>query len=388
MKKKIVIFFIFTLFIAFFTTNYATANAAENNKKPENEVNDLIDEIDFSGLDDYIDETLPFFAKRGSVADYLKSIVNGEASDFNSLTEYAISLFAGNFRDRLPTFISLFVLLIFGGIIEIARPDNASDAGEIAKFAIFLTCSCIVSVIVIGTLQKASEVIRGMAKIIEGAYPILLTLSVSAGAEQSAALISPTTLFVSEAAVSAVTSIVFPCLSLMLVTAIASNLNNSVKFKNLFGFLSSFLKWGIGLFATFFSIFLAVKSSTAVTLDGISYKTAKYALGTSVPLVGGIVRDGLDMLVSSAVTIKNALGALTLAMVFSVAIIPVIEIAVVSLCLKFVAAVTEPFSDGRAGDFIASSIAILNFAIAAIIVVAFLYVSTTVAIINSTRFVV
>ena len=383
MKKKIVIFFIFTLFIVLFTINYATANAAENNKKPENEVNDLIDEIDFSGLDDYIDETLPFFAKRGSVADYLKSIVNGEASDFNSLTEYAISLFADNFRGRL-----LFVLLIFGGIIEIVRPDNASDAGEIAKFAIFLTCSCIVSVIVIGTLQKASEVVRGMAKIIEGAYPILLTLSVSAGAEQSAALISPTTLFVSEAAVSAVTSIVFPCLSLMLVTAIASNLNNSVKFKNLFGFLSSFLKWGIGLFTTFFSIFLVVKGSAAVTLDGISYKTAKYALGTSVPLVGGIVRDGLDMLVSSAVTIKNALGALTLAMVFSVAIIPVIEIAAVSLCLKFVAAVTEPFSDGKASDFIASSIVILNFAIAAIIVVAFLYVSTTVAIINSTRFVV
>lgn len=388
MKKKIVIFFIFTLFIAFFATNYATANAAENNKKPENEVNDLIDEIDFSGLDDYIDETLPFFAKRGSVADYLKSIVNGEASDFNSLTEYAISLFSDNFRGRLPTFISLFVLLIFGGIVEIARADNASNAGEIAKFAIFLTCSCIVSVIVIGTLQKANEVIRGMAKIIEGAYPILLTLSVSAGAEQSAALISPTTLFVSEAAISAVTSIVFPCLSLMLVTTIASNLNNSVKFKNLFGFLSSFLKWGIGLFTTFFSIFLVVKGSAAVTLDGISYKTAKYALGTSVPLVGGIVRDGLDMLVSSAVTIKNALGALTLAMVFSVAIIPVIEIAAVSLCLKFVAAVTEPFSDGRAGDFIASAIAILNFAIAAIIVVAFLYVSTTVAIINSTRFVV
>ena len=384
MKKKIVIFFIFALFIAFFTTNYATANAAENSKKTENEVNDLIDEIDFSGLNDYIDE----IAKKGSVADYLKSIVSGEASDFNSLAEYAISIFAGNFKDRLPTFISLFVLLIFGGIIEIARPNNAGDAGEIAKFAVFLTCSCIVSVIVIGTLQKTSEVIRDMAKIIEGAYPILLTLSVSAGAEQSAAIISPTTLFVSDAVISAITSVVFPCLSLMLVTAIASNLNNSVKFKNLFGFLSSFLKWGIGLFTTFFSIFLAVKGSTAVMLDGISYKTAKYALGTSVPLVGGIVKDGLDMLVSSAVTIKNALGSLTVAMVFSVAIIPVIEIAAVSLCLKFVAAVTEPFSDGRAGDFIASAITILNFAIAAVIVVAFLYVSTTVAIINCTRFVV
>lgn len=388
MKKKIVIFFIIALFIAFFTTNYATANASDNSKTTENEVNDLIDEIDFSGLNDYIDETLPFFSKKGNVADYLKSIVSGEASDFNSLAGYAISLFAGNFKNRLPTFISLFVLLIFGGIIEIVRPNNAGDAGEIAKFAIFLTCSCIVSVIVIGTLQKAGDVIRDMAKIIEGAYPILLTLSVSAGAEQSAAFVSPTTLFVSETVVSAVTNVVFPCLSLMLVTAIASNLNNSVKFKNLFGFLSSFLKWGIGLFATFFSIFLAVKSSTAITLDGISYKTAKYALGTSVPLVGGIVKDGLDMLVSSAVTIKNALGALTVAMVFSVAVIPVIEIAAVSLCLKFVAAAAEPFSDGRAGDFISSAITILNFAIAAVIVVAFLYVSTTVAIINCTRFVV
>ena len=84
------------------------------------------------------------------------------------------------------------------------------------------------------------------------------------------------------------------------------------------------MKWAIGLFTVVFSFFLGLNGLNSGYLDGLGYKTAKYALGTTLPLVGSVVGEGMNLIVASAAIIKNALGALTVLIVFSVAVIPII----------------------------------------------------------------
>ena len=55
--------------------------------------------------------------------------------------------------------------------------------------------------------------------------------------------------------------------------------------------------------------------------------------------------------------------------------------------LKLIAAVTEPFSDGRTGEFISGGISVINFIIAALVIVTFMYVVTFVAVIGCTRYI-
>ena len=93
-----------------------------------------------------------------------------------------------------------------------------------------------------------------------------------------------------------------------------------------------------------------------------------------MPIVGGILRDGLDLVLASGVLVKNALGSVAIIIIFGIVIQPILEIACVSLALKLVNAVLEPLNDGQTSAFINSICSIISFAIASIVLVALMYV--------------
>ena len=136
-----------------------------------------------------------------------------------------------------------------------------------------------------------------------------------------------------------------------------------------------------------FSLFLGLNGINARALDGLGFKTAKYTVGSTIPLVGGIVGDGLNMIIASAAIIKNALGTLAVVTVFSVVIIPIVEMIVLTFCLKLISAVTEPFSDGRTGGFSSGGITVINYVVAALVIVAFMYIITFIAIIGCAEYI-
>ena len=393
MKKKIIIFLIIPLFILLFSTNYvyAKADSIIDNAGNADEIESIADEIynglDTSEIEKYLADLIPPFASGGSLKDFIKRMIKSESENYETLFDYLISLVTSAFRERLPAFVSLFVLIVFASLLKIFAPSDKSGAGELANYAIFTAIICIVAGVVYGTIAKAESTLDKLSGFIEAVYPIVMTLTVACGATNSSLTVTPAALFVSNTVIVLVKNVFFPIIVFMFVASIVSNLNKSIKLKNLFGFLSTFMKWAIGLFTVVFSFFLGLNGLNSGYLDGLGYKTAKYALGTTLPLVGSVVGEGMNLIVASAAIIKNALGALTVLIVFSVAVIPIIEIIVLTLVLKLIAAVTEPFSDGRTGEFISGGISVINFVIAALVIVTFMYIVTFVAVIGCTGYV-
>ena len=393
MKKKIIIFLIIPLFILFFSTNYvyAKADSIIDNAGNADEIESIADEIynglDTSEIEKYLADLIPPFASGGSLKDFIKRMIKSESENYKTLFDYLISLVTSAFREQLPAFVSLFVLIVFASLLKIFAPSDKSGAGELANYAIFTAIICIVAGVVYGTIAKAESTLDKLSGFIEAVYPIVMTLTVACGATNSSLTVTPAALFVSNTVIVLVKNVFFPIIVFMFVASIVSNLNKSIKLKNLFGFLSTFMKWAIGLFTVVFSFFLGLNGLNSGYLDGLGYKTAKYALGTTLPLVGSVVGEGMNLIVASAAIIKNALGALTVLIVFSVAVIPIIEIIVLTLVLKLIAAVTEPFSDGRTGEFISGGISVINFVIAALVIVTFMYIVTFVAVIGCTGYV-
>lgn len=393
MKKKIIIFLIIPLFILLFSTNYvyAKADSIIDNAGNADEIESIADEIynglDTSEIEKYLADLIPPFASGGSLKDFIKRMIKSESENYKTLFDYLISLVTSAFREQLTAFVSLFVLIVFASLLKIFAPSDKFGAGELANYAIFTMIICIVAGVVYGTIAKAESTLDKLSGFIEAVYPIVMTLTVACGATNSSLTVTPAALFVSNTVIVLVKNVFFPIIVFMFVASIVSNLNKSIKLKNLFGFLSTFMKWAIGLFTVVFSFFLGLNGLNSGYLDGLGYKTAKYALGTTLPLVGSVVGEGMNLIVASAAIIKNALGALTVLIVFSVAVIPIIEIIVLTLVLKLIAAVTEPFSDGRTGEFISGGISVINFVIAALVIVTFMYIVTFVAVIGCTGYV-
>ena len=113
-----------------------------------------------------------------------------------------------------------------------------------------------------------------------------------------------------------------------------------------------------------FSLFLTVRGLNSNVYDGISLRALKYTVNSSVPLVGGILRDGLDLILASGILVKNALGAVAIIIIFGIVIQPILEIACISLALKLVNAVLQPLNNDRVSAFINSVGGIINFLIA------------------------
>ena len=327
------------------------------------------------------------FAESGGAVGFVKSCLNGKAADYKTVTEYIFSLLFAGIKEQLPTFISLFALIVFLSLLKLIAPDGNNDVCELGNFAIYTVIICIITGVVYGTISKAEAVLDKISGVTEAVYPILMTLTIACGAENAATSVTPAALFISNTVISIVKNVFFPTVVFMLIISVVSNLNRNIKLKNLSGFLETFLKWGIGLFATVFSLFLGLNGINARALDGLGFKTAKYTVGSTIPLVGGIVGDGLNMIIASAAIIKNALGTLAVVTVFSVVIIPIVEMIVLTFCLKLISAVTEPFSDGRTGGFISGGITVINYVVAALVIVAFMYIITFIAIIGCAEYI-
>ena len=385
MKNKIII--IFAVFILIFSINYETAKAEEtesaDGKGFEQTVEEIFDGLNTKDIEKYLDELIPPFGESGGLKDFVKSVMSGKSENYESVFKYLLSIVTYGFKEKFPSFISLFVLIVFAALVRLLSPsDKPGGASELANYAIFTAIICIVSGVVYGIISNAENTLEKMSRFTEAVYPIVLTLTIACGANNSASTVTPTALFVSDTVIIIVKNVVFPIIIFMLVVSIASNMNKSIKLKGLFGFLSSFMKWGIGLFTVVFSLFLGINGLNSRAIDGLGYKTAKYAVGSTLPLVGGVVGDGLNMMIASAAIIKNAFGMLAVFVIFSTAIIPIIETIVLTLVLKLIAAVTEPFSDARIGEFISGGITVINFVVAALVIVSFMYIISFVAIIG------
>lgn len=127
--------------------------------------------------------------------------------------------------------------------------------------------------------------------------------------------------------------------------AIAGNLSDGIPLKRLYGLFRQVMQWGTGLLLAAFFGALTIQGRLGAGRDSVAARTARYAIESLVPVIGGNVSDSLDSLLSTAFSVKNALGATGLALLIAASFAPVVRIALTSLALKVVSAVSEPLGD-------------------------------------------
>lgn len=379
MKRFSLFFLLITVvFFTFKTFPPTVARAEESSEEVnlESEINDLIDSLDLTEFESYLTELPDEIKGNGSIKDQLLKMLKGQTdADFTSLSEYLLNTFFINIKQKIPTFITLFALLLISAIVSSIKPERIGNSVyEIVHFACFSIIVCIVVTVAYSLIAEAKDAIEKVGRVVQSVFPIMLALMTVTGNTSAVAVYNPSMLFITDFVVILINKVVFPVILGMLAIGVISNVCKSIKLNGLFQFSSSSLKWIIGLIATVFSLFLTVRGLTSGIHDGISIRALKYTVNSSVPLVGGILRDGLDLILASGLLVKNALGGLSILVIFGTALKPIMEIACVSLSLKLVNAVLEPLSDFRVTSFINSVGSVINFAIASVIIVTLMYV--------------
>jgi len=82
-------------------------------------------------------------------------------------------------------------------------------------------------------------------------------------------------------------------------------------------------------------------------VDGISIRTAKFAIDNFVPFVGGMFADTVDTLVGCSLLIKNALGVTGLILLAGILAGPMTQTLGAALMYQMCAALLQPVAESR-----------------------------------------
>lgn len=347
------------------------------------EVRKLLEALDTEELEAYL-ETLPQY-EAGSIKEALESIVTGDFSlDYASLWQSVLALVWEEGKVILPAFAVIIAVALLSGILNSVRGSFLRGSmAEVIHFAAYLCVGAALLSVLISVLQAGFSAIESMQRQMEIIYPILLTLMAASGGAVSAGIYRPAVAFLSSAVCEMFSAVVLPTSVAVIVLTFIGCLSDEVKTTKLGDFFKSLNKWLIGLTLGLLGIFLTVQGISAAQYDGLSLRAAKYLVSGSVPIVGGFLSGGLDLVLAGSALIKNAVGSFAVFLLFGVILRPVLLFAAFQIFLRLSAAAAEPVG-GKISAFLSQLASDCGFFIAGLCCIAFLYFLTLVLLVCST----
>ncbi len=197
-------------------------------------------------------------------------------------------------------------------------------------------------------MRLAQDAVTGMADLMQGLFPLLLTLLAAVGGTASSAFFQPAVVAACGTMTALVRSLTLPLALSSGLTAILTHLSPRIQIGRLSGFLRTAASWTLGVSFTVFISVNALQSLGAAAADGVSIRAAKYAVDRFVPVVGGMFADTMDTLVGASLLIKNAMGLTGLMLLLSAAAAPMIQTLCTVMLYRACAALLEPLTQGAA----------------------------------------
>lgn len=385
--KKIAAVFVIILVL----TTFVSPTAGYADELSES-IDEQLGQLDLEELEAYLKE---LETENGNFFQYsfygeVKKILNGEMNvNYDDLLSALFGTLFSSVYELMPTFLSVIAIAVFCGIFNAGKGDFLSD--EIKNLIFFVCFSFVVLLlinVVFALIENTKNAIENIAKFNEIMSPVIFTLMAASGGAVSVSVYQPAVAFLSNGIVRIILNAVLPLSTLMMVFSVVSNLSLTTKLNRFIEFFGSLNKWLIGVSFTVFTFFLSVQGITAGGIDGISLRATKYAISNSVPIVGGYLKDGVDLVIAGSVLIKNAIGVVGIVAVFFVIVSPLLCIVSFQLLLKLTAAVIEPIGDGRLSGFCASLSKNVNYLTASLLSVGLmLFLTITLIICSANAFV-
>lgn len=378
MKRNfyLILFISLCSLILLFAGGVRVHTASAESQEKTNNLNETIEEqigtLNLEELQKYVDSLGNFSNK--SVAERLMEYIQSGAVNYDGIWRQIGTVLFAKVTEILPAFACIAAITLLSGLISTLK--SGSNANTVSDMIFLITyAAALIPLLVVLTecFQSSMSCISAMQTQMQLVFPLMLTLMSASGGMLTAAVCRPAVGFFATNIVSVIYSLVFPITMIIVVLSIVSSMTKELKIGKFTAFFKSTNKWLIGICISAFGIFFTLQGITAANYDGIVRRTAKYAIGNGIPIVGGFLSGGFDLAVAGSILIKNSLGSMSIFLMLAVIFEPMILLISVNLLLRLTAAISQPFGDGRIADCLEETATNLQYCIAGILFTAFLY---------------
>lgn len=312
----------------------------------------LVSSPELSAVQEYIqrlDTEIKSSVPQLSFKEMVTKLINGEmdwqpAEIFKKILKQFFKEVVAN----LGLLGKLVVLAVVCAVLQ--NLISSFEKGTAGQLAYLITYMVLITIAISSfalAVSAGREVVDTMVTFMQALLPVLLTLLVAVGGVASAAIFSPVVLTTLGVFGTLIKNIILPLLFFVAILGIVDNLSERFKVSNLAGLLKVVAMGLMGIFSTIFLGVLAVQGVAGAVGDSVAFRTAKFSVDAFVPVVGGMLSDALEAVVSSSLLIKNAVGIAGMAAIGAMMVVPLLKIITMAFIYKLAGALIQPINDGQ-----------------------------------------
>ena len=311
-------------------------------------VTEIISTLDVAALDAALEYGDPFEATGGFTATLL-SLAKGELTlDFQQV----LNLLTAQFLSALRGSMWRLTRLIAPGMAWAVLHRLTGKRSETGRVVCQLWVCVFLTQDLTDHISLCKEAVTRMSGGMQGLFPLLLTLMAAVGGSSGSAVMQPAIVSAASTMTALIQQLTLPLATASAILTMLCHLGEGLRLHRLAAFTHQCATWTLGVIFTVFIGVLTTRAVTAATLDGVTLRTAKYAMSNLIPVVGGLFADTVDTLVGSGMLVQGALGITGLMLIVFWAMTPMCQTLASAMLYKLAAALMQPVSDGPLGECI------------------------------------
>ena len=346
MKNKIVKILSFTMIILFITPQIYGVTDTDGNQE------EIIveEQKETFGINSFIKNAQEYtgeFFEGIDIGEMLNSAIKGEI-DNSPIYEKVFSLLGEEVKLGIKSIISILVIIIIHSILK-SISENLENQ-DLAKIIYYVQYIAIVTIIMTNfsdIIAMVKDTATNLVGFMNSLIPILISLMLYTGSITTSSVLEPIILFMINLIGNLIQNFLIPSVLIVTTLSIVSQIGDKVQISKLAKFLNSGIVWLLGVVLTIFVGIISLEGTLSSSVDGITAKTTKAIVSSSIPIVGKILGDAVDSVLGCGIILKNAIGIIGVVIIIGICIMPIIKIAVLTISYKILAGVCEPIADDK-----------------------------------------
>lgn len=315
---------------------FATESDSSVEEELEDGVEDILNDIDSTELDDYLIQDFDVdFLNKTSFKDIVVSVLSGNYFDeYDSLFDGLLSIFKDNLKGVLSLIIALLAMVFLSEMFKNFCADKFSDFKKLFQIVFSILIVLVLANVLKDVVELVENVVQKIFQFSNTLFPILLNLILLSGASGSFSIYSSLSVFLLNTGSYIFVYVLLPLSTSILVLSLIGSIFSNNRFSKTIDIFKTIFKYIIGLMFGVFGLFSMVNLMVAGTKDGVGLKLTKYAIKNYIPILGGYISDGFDFVHACSVLVKNAFGVCGVIVLFFMVLKPLIVYFVYLIAFK------------------------------------------------------
>lgn len=341
-QKKIIVSLILIIAIILkLNTSYCNDDVDNNTIESQQEI---------FGINSFIENSKKYtgeFFSDVNINDILNSAIQGKIDNSN-MYKKILNLLGTEIKTGIRSLISILVIIIIHSILKSVSESLEND--NISKLIYYVQYIAIVTIVMSNfsdIINLVKETTVNLVGFMNTLIPVLISLMLYTGSVTTTSILEPIILFMINFIGNLIQDILIPVILIITSISVVSKISDKIQIEKISKFLKSSTTWLLGIILTVFVGVVSLEGTLSSSVDGITAKTAKTIVSSSIPVVGKILGDVVDSVLGCGVILKNAVGFLGVIIIIGICILPILKLAVLTFSYKLVASISEVIADAK-----------------------------------------